>query len=386
MKIRLLSCHNQYQSKRHFTKKFAEALERAGIEARIFSWPYGKVPDDIVAQIGVEKPDLTCSFHPLPKQYDGKYFWDHLKIPHWSILVDPAFYDLELIESPLSIISCVDRSDCELLRSYNFKNTFFFPHAIERESILDLENSEERPYDVVLLGTCYDPDHLREYWKNTFSSEVSQALDDAVEIVLSDNKTSFLRALIQSLALNGINPSEVPFDLLASYVDSYSRGLDRVQLIRSIKDVQVHVIGGKCSREEHEVADWHYYLGKQSNVTIHPSVPYPEALEIMRKSKICLNSMPFFKDGTHERIFAALACGALPLTSDNIYLREAFSEDEDILFYQFTDLDQVNDKISSYIQDEAKRLQLVTSGQQKVKENHTWDQRASLILKLLQNK
>ncbi|MCE5317014.1 MAG: glycosyltransferase [Parachlamydia sp.] len=380
MKICLLTCHNLYESKRYFTAKFAEALNRKGIETQILSWPYGPVPEHIVKEMQDLEPDLTCSFHQLPPQQDGRYFWDAWKHPHWTILVDPAFYDLELMQSPWSIISCVDRTDCELLRSYRFENVFFWPHAVERE--LAAEDGE-RGLDVVMLGTCYDPDNLRAFWQKQYSQEVSEAMDDAIEITLSDRNTSFFRALMQALAMHEIDPHEVEFDQMAYYVDSYARGIDRIQLIRSIRDAQIHVIGGKCWREEKPIEDWNYYLSRQSNVTIHPSIPYEEALEVLKHSRICLNSMPFFKNGTHERVFAALSCGSLPLTSDNIYMREIFAEGEDLLFYQFTHLDEVNGKVLSLLKDEPRRRDMAASGQRKVKVHHTWDNRVDWMQQAL---
>lgn len=378
IKICLLSCHNLYESKRYFTRKLSEAFQRVGIEAPILSWSHGPVPDTIIEQIDNLKPDLTCSFHQLPPQNNEHYFWDDAKRPHWTILVDPAFYDLELMSSPYSIISCVDRSDCALLESYHFQQTFFWPHAVERELITPVQ--AERKYDVILLGTCYDPDHLRAYWQQKYPKEINDAIDDAIEIVLSDNRTSFLRALIQALTFHEIDPHEVEFDQLAFYVDSYTRGMDRLQLIRSIKTAKVHVFGGKCWREEKPIEDWSYYLSKQSNVTIHPAVNYIDALELLKQSKVCLNSMPFFKNGSHERVFAALACGALPLTSDNLYMREIFKEGEDILFYQFTALNEVEEKIQTHLSDRNLREQMVSQGQAKVKLHHTWDQRVQTFL------
>lgn len=377
----LLTCHNLYESKRHFTEKLAESLTRKGIETQILSWPYGPLPDVIVDRLHALKPDLTLSFHQLPPQKDGRYFWDTWRHPHWTILVDPAFYDLELMQSPFSIISCVDRSDCQLLRSYKFENVFFWPHAIERELTSPVDS--DRKLDVIMLGTCYDPDHLRAFWQKRYSKEVSDALDDAVELVLSDRSTSFLPALMLALVQHEIDPHEVEFDQLAYYVDSYARGIDRIQLIRSIRDVPVHVFGGKCWREEKPIEDWNYYLARQRNVTVYPPVNFVEALELLKQSRICLNSMPFFKDGTHERVFAALACGAVPLTSDNLYMREIFQEGWDLLFYQFTRLDEVNDRIRSLLGDESRRQQIAASGQAKVHASHTWDNRVDTMLKEL---
>jgi spore maturation protein CgeB len=375
----LLSCHNQYESKRYFTQKFAEALRRQKITVKILSWDHGPVPEEIVKIIENEKPDLTASFHQLPPQADGNYFWDRLKRPHWTLLLDPAFYDLELMCSPWSIISCVDRNDCALLRSYKFENVFFFPHAVERD-IFD-SSPIEQDIDVIFLGTCYDPDHLHAFWQKNYPKETVDILEDAVERVLSDNKTPFWRALLQALTLHGVEPKDVEFDQLAYYVDQYSRGIDRLQLIRSITHVPVHIYGGTCWREEKPIKDWSYYLSKQSNVTLHPAVNFVDALNLMKHSKICLNSMPFFKDGTHERVFAGLGCGSLPLTSDNIYLRENFVEGREILFYQFTALDEVNEKVNHFVNDRKSREEAVALGQAKVAKEHTWDSRVQVLMK-----
>jgi len=382
-KICLLSCHNLYDSKRYFTQKFAEALNRQGVETLILSWTNRALPDELVSQIQEYKPDLSCSFHPLPPQSNGQNFWDTLKLPHWTILVDPAFYDFDMMTSPYSIISCVDRSDCDLLRSYHFDRVFFFPHAIEKELITPLIDLESRPIDVVMLGTCYDPDHLRAYWQKKYSRKVSKVLDEAIGKVLSDNKTSFFSALLQAMALEDLDPHEVKFDQLASYVDYYSRGIERLQLIRSITDADVHVYGAACSREEQPIKDWSYYLSKQSNVTVHPAVNYNDALTILKNSKICLNSMPFFKNGTHERVFAALACGALPVTTENLWMRENFSDDEELFLFQFTELNQVNDRIQAILADTTRLKKVVGEGQEKVRLLHTWDNRAKSALKEL---
>ncbi len=378
-KICLLTCHNQYESKQYFTQKFSEAMQRKGIEVSILTWPYGPVPDAIIDEINKYNPDITASFHQLPPQADGQYFWGKAKRPHWTLLLDPVFYDLELMKSPFSIISCVDRFDCELLRSYRFENTFFFPHAVERELIVENDIAQQKDFDVVMLASCYDPDHLREFWKNKYSKEISDTLDSATEIFLSDNHTTFFRATLQALTLNGIDPHEVDFDQLAYYVDSYGRGIERLQLIRSIKNAHVHVFGGRCWREEKPIADWSYYLAKQPNVTLYPSVNFDEALRILKRSKISLNSLPAFKNGTHERVFTALACGAVPFTNDNLYMREFFSDGEDILLYQFKNLGEVNGKIESYLSDRALAEKLVAKGQRKVLKNHTWDRRIDIM-------
>lgn len=378
-KICFLSCHNQYDSKSHFTKKLSEAFLRKGVLTDVLIWPYGPCPEAIVEKIRELQPCLTASFHQLPPQGDGIYFWDRLKIPHWTLLLDPAFYDLELMKSSYSLISCVDRKDCALLASYHFPSTFFFPHAVERE-LIDSSN-HPRSIDVLMLGTCYDPEHLYKFWKKNYSKKIVRVLEEAADLVLNEQKISFVQALLQTLLSHGIDLQEVEFDRLAHYVDSYSRGVDRLRLIRSIRDVEVHVYGGKCWREEEPIADWSYYLATQANVTVHPAVGYTEAIGLMQRSKICLNSMPFFKDGSHERFFTAFACGAIPISSESLYLQE-ISPPGDLLFYSASSLSLVNDKVSSLVSDALQRTEIVAQGQKMVLNGHTWDHRVDEALKL----
>ena len=66
MKICLLSCHNQYASKRYFTQKFADALAKKGVDTHIMAWDNGPLPETLAAKIENLKPTLTGSFHPLP--------------------------------------------------------------------------------------------------------------------------------------------------------------------------------------------------------------------------------------------------------------------------------------------------------------------------------
>lgn len=377
-KVFLLSCHNQYESKRYFSVCFSEALKRAGLEVSILSWEYGSIPSELVKIIKEEKPDLTITFHQLPPQASGQYFWDELRQPHWTILIDPVFYDLELMKGAFSIISCVDRDDCSLLLSYGFKNVFFFPHAIER----DLFESDEmrKDIDILFLGTCYDPDNLRNFWKKKYPGKIVDILEESVGRVLNNRTISFWKALLQTLTINGVPPSDVEFDQLAYYVDQCARGIDRLQLIRSIKNAKIEVYGGVCWREEKPITDWSYYLSKQSNVILHPPVNYNDGLNLMKRAKICLNSMPFFKNGTHERVFAGIASGAVLLTSESLYLREAFDDEKDVLFYQFSALQEVNDKAVHLLSEEKRRKQMIACAQEKVRKNHTWDKRVEIML------
>jgi glycosyltransferase involved in cell wall biosynthesis len=365
--------YNLYESKIYFADKFKEALERRGIQALLFNSSDGK-------QIAWPKYyDFSCSFNSTLPQPDGRYFWDISKIPHWSILVDPFFYYTDYLKSPLSILSCVDRLDVEHLKNPQFQNAFFWPHAVEPE--LDFDRKAERPYDVVMLGSCYDEETLKQHWRAGTTPQVVKVIEEAIEIVLGDNHTHIYDATMQALDHYRLSPKEVPLNKILFYVDNYSRGYDRVQLIKSIKNAQVHVFGGTCWRDEKPILGWSNSLVDMPNVTIHPAVPYAESLEIMKKSKIVLNSTPFFKSGSHERTLTSLACGALPITSDNLWVRENFLDGRDLKIYPPGGWDKVNGWVDDYLQNEKKRMEIVEQGRTVVMNDHTWDNRVETMIK-----
>ena len=361
----------------HFTLKMHEAFLRAGIESRIITFKNFYSPEEMLS-IQKEKPDLTISFNYIVPTKEGEYISDFLHIPHLSIYLDPSIYVMPLAKSPYAIISCVDIFECNNLQQSGFSNLFFLPHGVEKE--LQYSPREARSLDIVFIGLCFDYETLREFGQKKYPS-FWHLIDEAIEITQSDKLKSFVQALEETWKLSKLNLTSIELLDFAFFVDNYVRGLDRVELLRAINDVQVHVYGGIKPGFYEPRKGWEYYLRGKNNVTVHPPVSYGKSIEILKQSKVCLNSMPFFKNGSHERIFNGLACGCLVVSTENIYIRENFAEDEGIVFYQQKEWDKVNDMLAPYLKDENKRVEAVTKGQHKVLQNHTWDNRVQTILK-----
>lgn len=379
-KICLVTNYNLYESKRYFCQKLAEALNRRGVETYILD-TNGKNVELFFDYFSNLQADLTCSFNSAVPYKTGNFFFDKLKLPYLSFIIDPIFYYQNLLRSKQSILSCVDRFDYEFLHSKGFSNLFFFPHAVERE--LHAFSKQRRPYDVVLVGSCYDPETLRNEWEKKFDSKICRALDEAIEIGFSDHKTPFWEAAKQALKANNLELPEVDFNEFTYFVDYYMRGKDRLELIRSVKDAKVHVFGDPCGSPDFQLKGWEKYLADQSNVVLHRGVSFTESLEIFKRSKICLNSVPSFKNGSHERIFISLACGCLPVTTESIYIRENFIDGEELVLYQFDKRKEVNEKINDLLNRESERERISSKGRQNVMLNHTWDNRVETLLQIL---
>lgn len=379
-RVCLISNYNLYESKRHFTLKLAEAMQRKGIETLHIDVKESALNAETLGAIARFNPNFTCSFNTLLPIGQGNFLCDYLQIPHWSILLDPVAYSMDLIKSPYSIISYVDQQDSEWLKKESFENHLFFPHAVEKELI---GSSHEKIYDVVFIGSCDDYERIESLWMKEQPKEIQKIIVSAAEKHLLDAETSIASSLYA--AWKESNLPEEKFDLLSLfyYVDYFNRGKDRVELIRSIRDVKIHVFGAPMEDGITEHRGWDYYLKDKKNVCLHPPISFPESLEILKQSKIVLSSAPFFKNGSHERIFTALACGALPLANETLYWKEQFVEGEEIIFHRPWKRDETNRLIHDMLNDEAKRQQMVAKGAQKVKALHTWDQRVDSILQTL---
>src|ERR1700728_697767 len=95
--------YNLYESKRYFTEKLAEALNRRGIETRIIDVNESALGGQTINSLKRFSPDITLSFNSLLPISENKYLWDVLQIPHLAILVDPAIYSIQLAYSPFSV-------------------------------------------------------------------------------------------------------------------------------------------------------------------------------------------------------------------------------------------------------------------------------------------
>ncbi len=377
--IWILLGNNLYDTKRHFSKKFSEALNRKGIKTRFLD----ALKEDPVAIASAQKnqlPDLLCSFY-WPFQFTKiERLWKQFKIPFWSILTDPPAPLFPYLQRPNLLISCVDHLQCEELKKMLFKKVFFFGHGVEVE--LTQLPEEQKLYDVVYLGTCYDPQGLEKFW-NKYSDLQRKTIELALSIFWENPKATEWEALQRAMSELQANPADLDYASLLYYIGSYIKGTDRLELIRSIKNATVHIFGGACFRPPIAVKGWSSYFPDNSNVIVHPAIPIEEGIEVMRRSKICLNSMPFFKNGTHERLFMGPACGCMMITTDTIWAREHFNEGEDMVFYKPGQWSRVNESVEYYLSHEDERKRMAERAKEKVRKFHTWDSRVDELLQVL---
>lgn len=359
---------SQYGVLTHFAKKFHEALLALGIESRL--WEVNKdYPGSFIKELLEDPPFCTVSFNFIIANDQGMAFCEDINIPHINILVDSPFYFFNQIPAKNVVWTCVDRTEKEICQLMGFKNLLFLPHGAEKVERSD----EEKIFDVVMLSSFIDYGQKHEQWQDKFGVELSEIMDESVNLLLKLPQITTYQAFIEILdrhqaALEDFSLSEVLHE-----IEMQVRGRDRVELIKSIKSSRIDLFGlggdGKGWKDQIN----------QPNVFFHDAVPFSEAIKIIQKSKVVLNSCPTIKNGAHERVLTGLMNGTLPVSSESKYLREQFPDDA-IIYYDTNNFSHVDSMVDEYLKNPEKRSEVLRLSRQIVLNHHTWEERAKQLI------
>ena len=111
------------------------------------------------------------------------------------------------------------------------------------------------------------------------------------------------------------------------------------------------------------------------NVYYGGRVPADEIVEKMGDAKIVLNTMTWFKDGTHDRVFNGMLQGAVAVTDTSIYMKEEFSDGE-LVFFELEEIGKLPEQIREILSDSQKAQKIADAGYEKARKFHTWKNRA----------
>jgi len=310
---------------------------------------------------------------------DNLLFWNSFKIPCINIVVDHPFYYHELLERRPFLYHqiSIDR----LHESYMKR---FFPD-VSLLGFLPLGGTELRassfpiPYEErtipILFTGNYTPPHSFEKHITRLGDDYTIFYRSIINTLIKEPHRSMeevfetsLKAAIPNLSKDGLKQCMANMIFIDLYVRFYFRG----EVVKTLVDngFPVHVFGG----------GWDYLDCKHpDNLIYGGSLDSKGCLEKMQEAKICLNVMPWFKDGAHDRIFNSMLNGSLCLTDGSIYLEQEFTDQSDICFYSLSEMDKLPSIVDHIIKNPASMKSITEAGYKKSKESHTWKQRANTL-------
>jgi hypothetical protein len=361
-----------------FKNSLQKALRRASISSRTFNH-LRQSPGYILACLAKETPDCTAGFNAI---MPPNTFWEPLKIPHLSIVVDSACYYPNLLQCKNSVIAFAEEDSCIFFRLLGKKELFFFPHAIDKVWLEPFEE-QKRDLDIVMCGTFYDPQECLMAWKEHLSESGQKKMMAIGDKVLASAEISHLEAFFQEYSTDALFAKEIErqgtslFGLMGT-LEHYLRAVDRIEFLRAIEGFGIHIFGPKSDEDK-----WRQALLKKDNLYFHPEVPYEELPLLFRRARCVLSSIPTIKRGLHERVLLALSQGASVLASENIFIPKVFPQKRAVMNVLFPHYKKANTLLQEVFQNEQMRLQEVLALSQTTLKRHTFDARVQFLQEAL---
>jgi len=316
----------------------------------------------------------------------GHNMWEQLNIPCINILMDHPFYHKKALDSSPAngIVLCTDKNHMKYVQRFypNIPIVGYLPHGgIEQKEILS-KNIIDREIDVLYAGGISKgfvdrvmPDFTQ------FDFDARAIADSAYEMLLQNPYKTTEEAVEEVLKQNRIWFKEDKlcdiFEKLR-YVDMMAVSYFRERVIHTLVDsgIKVTLFGTGW-----EACDW----------IDHPNLDYrgrtsaKDIISYMQNTKIVLNTMTWFKDGTHDRVFNGMLAKAVAITDSSVYMREEFKEDELILFELLDTCEEASnqigikdlpDKIKALLSNPSLMQSIADKGYAKAKKEHSWGKRA----------
>ncbi len=373
-------CYNSYL---YFADSLAKALRGCGAEIEFFS--SAKEPLEAMERLANQTFDAIFDFNselPRVKMDDGSYFLDQIHAPFYDIILDHPLYHHDTLKQKISDfhVLCLDQNHAAYICKHytHIKSAAFFPMTGE-DLLPDSASYPQKQTDLLFSGTYTDYRQVEQSILSSpsFLGEITKKLIDRMQNDVSLTQEDALRQLLPSLEESEIIEETFPLHMQACFLcDSYLRAFSREELLLSLarEKLPLTLCGNGWRKSP---------LSGFSQINIIDDISFSDTFALFRQSKITLNLLPGFKNGTHDRIYSSMLNHSLCLTDASPLLKEQFQDGKDLCFYDASQPKEAADKIAHLLTDKEHLETISQNGYFKAKENHSWLARAVCLLKMI---
>ncbi len=398
--MRIVLFYSETESFNFFTDRLAEELKARGHEVFILDYlqprSQGAHSYQAFAEFAVKKIDAVICFDGLGSREDMFIeLWDAHEAVVVNILMDhPLRFHPMLAKHPRRyLLFCCDWNHVEYVKRYFGREVpcvLFMPHV----GVLPKEDSgqeipyEKRKFEILFSGTYYQPESMLSQIKEQlhFNFSDNTTAEDfyrrMYQELVRDSSLTTEAAVLDTAGRLGWQISEDAVKMLMNgsvYVDWAIRMYQRERVVKALAEAGLPL----------------YLLGRggENHPSVHcknvhhlnDRVPYAETLPLMADAKINLNVFPWFKYGTHDRIFNTLLQHSLPLTDSSRWIEENFTDGEDIALYDLDHLEELPRIAEGLLSDPDRAEAMIEKGYEKVRDNLTWGHCTEWVLEGIRN-
>lgn len=366
-----------YDSYTYFSGQLAAGLRSHGHETVFFR--AAEEPLTAMERFSGQTFDAVIDFNsdlPKVRMDDDRYFLDTIHAPFYDVILDHPLYHHDMLKQELTNfhVVCLDQNH----RRYIREN---YPH-IRSVTVIPMTGSpalpeipfpEKKP--VLLFTGSY-----------TSSAEVLAAIGQLPPF-LQDDIRSIIRCMqsdpsltmedaVKNLFADTIVTELLPLHMQSFFLaDTYLRAYYREEALRLLvsSGLPIRICGNGYEKA--------LFFDKSSGIFI-PECTFTETFTLMSQSMLCLNILPLFKNGVHDRIFSAMLNGSAVLSDGSEWISEHLRPGTELFLYRLDTLDTLPELVHELLSDPVRLQTVADAGKKEAFLHHTWQERTLAFLSL----
>ncbi|MBQ7506598.1 MAG: glycosyltransferase family 1 protein [Lachnospiraceae bacterium] len=363
-----------------FTYAMIPEFEKLGYELLIFDTRKMQESLGALAQFAARPVTAMLCFNNLGFNMElvpGKNIWEELSIPPINILMDhPYMHKKALDQAPKNaIVLVIDRNHMKYLNRFypELSAVGFLPHGGSDEGITP-PPMRGRTIPLLYAGGVSLPGRAAPLPDlSGYDFDAKTVSENALSLLIEEPHHTVEEALEKVLLDRGIRLTE---DALCSviadlhFIDGMAVSHFREKLIRTLSEagLPIFLYGN----------NWQHLPWISSSPSLHfgGRVSSYKIVEMMRDTKIVLNTMTWFKDGTHDRIFNGMLGGAVAMSDSSLYMKESFEDGKELILFELEDIPTLPDKVRSLLSNEKQLEEIARTGYERAVSRESWQARA----------
>jgi hypothetical protein len=384
MRILIMKGRSQYGGTRLFVDEAAAAFRRQAHEVEILDLTQSdSAGTQVLAHAPTARVDLVFTINIAGEFRDslGRTIPDLYGAPHVVWHTDYILSQAERLHATpgSTALLLVDPTQVEAVKSIygdeRFDHVAFFPHpAVGEPSADDATLAEfvaRRPIEVLWSGSFQKPEPP---WVDV-AGPVRQVLQDALDLALAIEWIPPHEAMDTVLVSRGMDlndPVNRGAREAAFMIDMEVRKTRRFEFLKATAKtgVPLRICG----------AGWESQLYRFKNVTYDGAVEMTRMAELMRQSRLVLNTNGNFGAGSHERPFSASLAGAATFSDLSRYYAQVFEPGANIELFHWKNLASGMERLQALAADPRRCFEYARSAKAVTLAGHTWDRQIDRIL------
>lgn len=364
-----------------FSAKIARELERRGQEVLLFDI------NDKTTQLpglkqylsGRDAILLTFNFGGIQREaifYDEAYrlLWDLFEVRCVNVIVDhPLYYYRELLAPPEHYLQlCIDEGHAKYMRRYYpqimLGETKPLPGSLGRgQEQSACRPIRERTVLVAFTGNYTPPERFTPYMERN-----GKEYEDFYHEILEELKRHPFREIDEvcveqmNREMGELAPEQVTLAMSSLlFLDMAVRFWFRGEVVKGLLEqgIPVRIYGGGWEHLKTTGTDFLQCAGIRTS---------QECCDLFMDTRLSLNVMPWFKRGSHDRIYNSMRNGAVCVTDTSRFLTQELTDGENVVFYELTELELLPDRIKTLLRNEERLQKIADAGRSFADREHNW--------------